>query len=127
MLASTFSNTCPLMINYLPDTSANGGIPTGVTNISCGLYISKPPSTSLGAANVNLSASVTGASHPLQACRIYYSQIVLNPQKALKYITENRSKKVVYRCVLTNQYNNTPAGGNFNQLIIVVFVILLEF
>ena len=25
VLANTFSNTCPLMINYLPDTSANGG------------------------------------------------------------------------------------------------------
>ena len=93
-VSSTFSNTCPLSVNYLPDTSANGGIPATTVNISCGLYIAKPPNTSLGSYNVNLGSSNSGASHPLQSCRIYYSQIVLNPQKALKYITENRAKKL---------------------------------
>ena len=35
---NTFSNTCPLMINYLPGTEATGGIPTGTTGIVAGLY-----------------------------------------------------------------------------------------
>jgi len=113
--ANTFSNTCPVTLNYLPDTSANGGIPTTTTNISFGVYVGKPPATSLGAFNVNLSNS--GASHPLPACRIYYSQIVLNPSKSLKYIEENRNKKVYFRGVSSTQYNNTTAGSNFNQII----------
>jgi len=111
--ANTFTNTCPFTINHLADTSANGGIPATTTNIVAGLYINKPPTTSI--AGINLSTS--GASHPMQACRIYYSQIQLEPTKALTYVNENRNKKVVYRTILTNQYNNTSSGGNFNQLI----------
>jgi hypothetical protein len=53
---NTFSNTCPLMVNYLP-----GLIPTGTNSIVAGLYISKPPTTSF--AGINLG-SVT-LSHPL--------------------------------------------------------------
>ncbi len=37
---NTFSNTCPLMVNYLP-----GVIPVGVTSIVAGLYIKQPPTT----------------------------------------------------------------------------------
>ncbi len=29
----------------------------------------------------------------MPACRIYYSQIVVEPQKAINYISENRNKK----------------------------------
>ena len=111
---NTFTNTCPFTINHLADSSANGGIPgASTTNIVAGLYISKPPTTSF--ASINLASS--GASHPLPCCRMYYSQIALEPTKALTYINENRNKKVVYRTILTNQYNNITAGGNFNQLI----------
>jgi hypothetical protein len=110
---NTFTNTCPFTINHLADTSNNGGIPATTTNIVAGLYISKPPTTSFAA--VNLGAS--GASHPLPCCRMYFSQIALEPTKALTYINENRNKKVVYRTILTNQYNNTTNGGSFNQLI----------
>ncbi len=108
---NTFSSTCPFTVNYLTDTSANGGIPTTVTNLVAGLYIVKPPSTSF--AGINLSTS--GATHPMPACRIYYSQISMQPAMAQKYILDNRAKKCIYRTVLTNQYNNIV--GNFNQLI----------
>ena len=111
--ANTFTNTCPFTINHLADTSANGGIPTTTTNIVAGLYISKPPTTSF--AGINLATSA--ASHPLPCCRMYYSQIQLEPTKALTYVNENRNKKVVYRTILTNQCNNTTSAGNFNQLI----------
>jgi len=110
---NTFTNTCPFTINLLNDTSANGGVPAAVTRICAGLYISKPPITSFDGVNLNAS----GASHPLQTCRIYYSQIQLEPTKSLTYIENNKNKKVVYRTILTNQYNNTSSGGNFNQLI----------
>ena len=44
-----------------------------------------------------------------------FSQIHLEPQKALTYVRENQSKKVVYRTILTNQYNNV--GNSFQQSI----------
>jgi len=110
---NSFNNTCPFTINYLNATSANGGIPATVVNLTAGLYIAKPPATSYN--GINLANS--SASHPLPACRIYYSQIVIQPNLAEEYILANRAKKCIYRTILTNQYNNITAGGNFNQLI----------
>ena len=110
---NTFSNTCPFTINYL-DPSGNLATPPTTTNIVAGLFINKPPSTSL--AGINLSSS--NAAHNMPACRIYYSQIVVEPQKAINYISENRNKKVVFKTFISNQYNNqASAGGNFNALI----------
>lgn len=110
---NSFNNTCPFTINYLNETSANGGIPATVANLTAGVYIRNPPATSFNGVNLALSA----ASHPLPACRIYYSQIIIQPALAEEYILNNRAKKCIYRTVLTNQYNNITAGGNFNQLI----------
>jgi len=110
---NSFNATCPFTINYLCDLSANGGIPATVVNITAGLYLAKVPNTSYN--GINLANS--GASHPLPACRIYYSQIVIQPALAEEYILTNRAKKCIYRTVLTNQYNNISGGANFNQLI----------
>ena len=110
---NSFTGTCPFTINHLADTPANGGIPLTVANITAGVYLNKPPSTSYN--GVNLANS--GASHSLPACRIYYSQITIQPEYAEEYILNNRAKKCIYRTILTNQYNNIPSAGNFNQLI----------
>lgn len=110
---NSFNNTCPFTLNYLNETSANGGIPATVANITAGLYISKPPATSYN--SINLANSQ--ASHSLTACRIYYSQIIVQPDLAEEYVISNRAKKCIYRTILTNQYNNITGGGNFNQLI----------
>lgn len=108
---NTFSNTCPFTINYLDVAS---GVTGGTTHIVAGLFINKPPTTSLSGINLALS----NASHNMPACRIYYSQIVIEPQKAINYISENRNKKVVFKTFISNQYNNpASAGGNFNALI----------
>jgi hypothetical protein len=75
------------MINYTGNDTTNG-VPAALTiNIVAGLYIAKPPTTSF--AGVNLANS--GASHPLQNCRVYYSQIEVHPQKSIKYVEENRN------------------------------------
>jgi hypothetical protein len=108
---NTFTNTCPFTVNYLPDLSANGGIPNTTANIVAGCYVGKPPTTTFAGVNLG-SATVNGG---LSTCRIYYSQIQIEPQKALTYVNENRNKKVVYRTMLANQYNNQ--SGTFNQLI----------
>ena len=60
-----FNGTCPFTINYLCDTSANGGIPATTANITAGVYLAKVPSTTYQGVNLSLSA----ASHPLPACR----------------------------------------------------------
>ena len=84
-----FDGTCPFTINYLPDTSANGGIPATVANITAGVYIAKVPSTTCQGVNLSLSA----ASLSMPACSCYYSQITLKPELKAQYINEYRAKK----------------------------------
>ena len=110
---NSFNGTCPFTVNYLNDTPANGGIPLTTVNITAGLYINKPPATTFNGINF----ATPNISHSLTACRIYYSQITIQPALAEEYILANRAKKCIYRTCLTNQYNNITAGGNFNQLI----------
>lgn len=105
---STFSNTVPFTINWL-----GASVPSTTTNIAAGLYIGKPPTTSI--AGVNLGASAV--SHPMPACRINYSAIKLDPARSVKYIEENRAKEVVFENYITNQYNSIPASGTFSQLV----------
>ena len=110
---NTFSNTCPLMINYLPGTGATGGIPDTVTGIVAGLYINKPPVTTFNGINLSLSA----AQHPLPNCRLYYSQIAVEDSLALKYDSENHNKQIVFRGVTSSICPNVAAGSNYSQLI----------
>ena len=108
-----FNGTVPFTVNYLPDTSANGGIPATTANITAGLYLGKVPSTVYQGVNLSLS----GASHPMPACRCYYSQITIQPELKEEYILNNQQKTLIYRSVLTNQYNNITGGSSFNQLV----------
>ena len=72
------------MVNYLP-----GFIPTGTKAIVAGLYIARPPTTSF--AGINLASS--NLAHPLTNCRLYYSQVTVDPQKSIDYVQRNRNKK----------------------------------
>jgi hypothetical protein len=105
---NTFSNTCPLLVNYLP-----GLLPTGTNSIVAGLYIGKAPTTSF--AGINLGAA--NISHPLTNCRLYYSQVTVDPQKSIDYVQRNRNKKVIYRSFVTNSWTNTAVGSSFNALV----------
>ena len=98
---TTFTNTCPLMINHLPGLSAAGGIPDLVDSIVAGLFIGSAPATSVGGRQVNLSLSNAGSS--MRSCRIYYSQIVIDLPKAVTYISKNRSKTIRFRNIISNQ------------------------
>lgn len=111
---STFNNTCPFTINNLNiATSAGGGIPFAQTQISAGLFIGKALQTSLN--GVNLGAS--GASHKMQACRLYYSTVQLEPEKALSYSRANQMKNIVFKNYYFNQINNVASGTNYSSLI----------
>ena len=109
---STFTSTCPLVINSLSAPAANGGTPLLTTNIVAGLYVNRAPSATF--AGVNLSAA---PAHPLGSSRVYYSSIELKPQYSLKYIEENRNRKVSFKTQTSNIYTNITAGGSFSTLV----------
>ena len=109
---NTFTQTCPLMQSCLKNAAAS--VPATAIAIVSGLSIARAGSTNL-AGGVNLALS--GASHPMSACRFYYPSVTLKPEKLIPYIQENRSKKVCFTSILTNQINNVTAGSSFSSLI----------
>ena len=110
---NTFSNTCPILINHQATTSGLSIVPATTQAIVAGLYIKSPPVTSF--AGINLATSVV--QHPLPNCRLYYSQVTVDPQKSIDYVQRNRNKKVIYRSFVTNSYTNIATGGSFNALV----------
>jgi hypothetical protein len=111
---NTFSNTCPMLVNYQSSGSAGGSIvPIATKAIVAGLYIKQPPVTSF--AGLNLAAS--SVQHPLTNCRLYYSSITVDTEKAVDYVQRNRNKKVIFRSFVTNSYNNIGTGSSFNALV----------
>ena len=121
--SSTFVNTCPFTVNYL-----DLGVPSTAVGIACGLFIAKPQQTSLSIVQPTNAGNVTGttavinlgactASHSMTACRTYFNQISLTPEKEEAYLLANSAKPIVYERFIYNQYNNITAGSNYSQLI----------
>jgi len=107
---SSFVNTCPFTINQLPVAN----LPANVTSLAVSCTIARSTvSTSL---NGTILAQ-SGAVHPMNSCRCYYPMVSLKPSVALKYISENRAKKMVYTNVLSNVFSNISAGATYNQLV----------
>lgn len=126
---STFANTCPFTVNTIPIKAgqADGagfraGAADGIAStgsIAVGLYVARTPAVTIqgtGTGPVSFSfANIQG--NALSACRFYYSQIKLEPSRALAYEQDNRAKLCVYEDYIFNQYNSIPAGGTFSQLV----------
>jgi hypothetical protein len=112
---NTFSNTCPIMVNYHAGsgTTGTGIVPSSTLNIVAGLYVARPPTTSF--AGINLGSA--HVAHPLTNCRLYYSQVTVDPQKSIDYVQRNRNKKPIYRSFVTNSYTNVTVGSSFNALV----------
>jgi hypothetical protein len=93
---NTFSNTCPILVNYQSSGTAGASIVPATTQaIVAGLYIKSPPVTSF--AGINLGASIV--QHPLTNCRLYYSQVTVDPQKSIDYVQRNRKSYLSFhRC-----------------------------
>ena len=111
--SSTFSNTLPYTINHIPLAAANGGVPATTTSIVTSLSIAKQVSTAIN--GVDLASGT--ASHPMSACRIYYSKIKLDPVKALTFVQENTAKEIVFENYFFNQFANISASGSFSSLV----------
>ena len=104
--ASTFTNTCPITVNY------TGGVhAAALTQITAGCYIARSPAVTIR------GASIASYSSQMNACRCYYSVIEIDPEKARLYLEANLNKRIVYESVITNNYNAIAAGTSFSQLI----------
>jgi hypothetical protein len=113
---TTFANTCPLTVNLLPVTTANGGVPLTTDTIVAGLYISKPPSTFSGGGANNVA--ITGvSSNPLSQCILYHSNIKLDGQSDTEYANANRAKKVIYEKILYANSLSISVGSQIDKII----------
>ena len=76
----------PTIINY---EASNKIVPSTCTAIVAGVYVARPPVTNFAGINLSLAT----AAHPLQNCRLYYSQIQMDAQHAITYNNSNTNKK----------------------------------
>jgi hypothetical protein len=118
--SSTFANTCPYTVNTLPFAQAASGTDgflgsATTAALVSGLFVAKSPTTSISAGGATVDLG--GIINPMPSCRLYYSQIKLEPSRALAYEQENRAKECVYEDFIFNQYSAIPAQGTFSQLI----------
>lgn len=104
--SSTFTNTCPITVNYTGEAFA-----VATTTVTAGCYIAKSPQTTISGTAINSYSS------QMSACRAYYSLVEIDPEKARLYLESNLNKRIVYESVITNNYNNISSGGSFSQLV----------
>lgn len=121
--SSSFVNTCPFTVNYL-----GAGVPSTAVGIACGIFIARPATTSLTSVQPTGAGGVTAVTtpvnlgncpttHSMTACRTYFNQISLTPEKEEAYLLANSAKPVVYERFIYNQYNAITTGSNYSQLI----------
>jgi hypothetical protein len=104
--ASTFTNTCPLTINY-----TGAALTLSTTQVTAGCYIAKSPVVTI------FGSSIPSASSGMSACRAYYSLVEVDPEKGRLYLEANLNKRIVYESIVTNNYTSISSGQSFSQLI----------
>ena len=112
---SSFANTCPITVNYLTGTVAAGGFATDTTRITAGLYIGSPPATFNGGGDTTITLSQV--ANQLTQCRLYYSNVKLDPNTETAYINANRSKQIIYEKLIFASVLNVPSGGLMDKTI----------
>lgn len=106
---TTFTDTCPIMVNYM---NAVNAIPVAnVRSLNVGVFIGAAPSYTFN------GTTFSGITHPLRSSRYYYNQLTIQPSLALDYISSNSSKTVIYENYLFNTFINIGGGNTFSQLI----------
>ena len=99
---TSFAQTCPLTINFLPGNQ----YAANTTFITAGCFIAKSQ-TSIGGSGTAIT--IPQIPHMMNACRMYYSQVSLSPQKALAYVEANTAKQVVYESYLYLSLIQSPS------------------
>ena len=113
---TSFANTCPITVNYLNNTATLGGLPDTCTKITAGLYIGSAPSSFNGGGSTTV-ANGGPLANSLTQCRLYYSNVKLDPNTETQYITANRSKQIIYEKIIFASVLNTSAGGTIDKTI----------
>ena len=106
----TFTNTCPLI------QTAQASNPTATAQASA-LFIGSPTATSITANGLSINMAASGASHFMNACRFYYAQVTLKPERLDWYISNNRSKQITWTSILTNTFAGIGAGTSVSYLV----------
>ena len=91
-------------------------MPDTCTKITAGLYIGSAPSSFNGGGSTTV-ANGGPLANSLTQCRLYYSNVKLDPNTETQYITANRSKQIIYEKVIFASVLNTSAGGTIDKTI----------
>jgi hypothetical protein len=67
--------------------------------------------------NNGINLGATSVSHPQSSCRLYYSSIIMEPERALTYSRANQAKNVVFKNYYFNQISGVGVNSNWSQLI----------
>ncbi len=109
--ANTFTNTCPLI------QSALNVYPATATNMTSALFIGNPQQTSISVQGGTVNFGNSGMAHFMNACRFYFPQVELKPEKLDMYISSNRAKRVCFTSVLNNTFSNISSGSTSSFLV----------
>jgi hypothetical protein len=113
---TTFTNTCPIMINNLSAITNYAG---GATDVTAGFFIANPPNYTFntkGGCAINFGGAGLSQNF-MTSTRYYYSSIVMDSLKLADYLASNQSKTVISKTFLYNTYTNIAGSANFSQLI----------
>jgi hypothetical protein len=106
---TTFSNTCPFIINNVAVSA-----PATTTQFVAGLFISKVITTNMLGINLQNSQA---SGHPMGSCRLYYNLIKPKISHAIHYVESNRAKKMLYKSVLYQACAPVGASSTYSQLV----------
>ena len=110
--SNTFIGTCPIV------QSALLTLPNTCSGIVTGVFIgASVPNTAISFNGGTINLANSQASHFLNSVRFVYPNIELKTNKLIPYLSENRSKKICFVDVLSNQINNIGAGATYSALI----------
>lgn len=114
--STSFTNTCPIMINNLGTCAGGGSYGAGAfSQLTGGFFIGSAPNYNYPIAGGTVNFN--GLSCQIRNTRYYYSSILLDSLKYADYLASNQSKTIVSKCFLYNNYNNITPQTSWSQLI----------
>ena len=115
---STFTNTCPVMVNKMLNTPILKT--TALTNndimeIYVSSFIGKASNQNIGGQLLDWQNYQPSTNLP--STRLYFYQYQMKPKYAEIYMTKHVNKRIVFKNYLVNQDNNIGGGSSYQKLI----------
>ena len=108
------SGTCPIL------HTAGSGVPTATSpqSLVTGVFVGSVTATAISAsgASINLANSQLSNAGGMSACRFYYPTMALKPELMIRYLEDNRQKKICYTGFFTSQLNAIASQNSFSFL-----------